>query len=348
MSDLDVHEPGVRGKNLLETWGAPGSHYLSVSDSILSVFKNGHGLATATELRTAGLGRRRLVALVEAGKIVSLARGVYTPASLLGSLSDQPERLHSLTVAAAIRLSPGLVASHESAARILGIDVLSAPGIVTPEITLSRPSNVPSSSTRGSARVRSADLPAAHLTSRFGVTLTSAARTVTDISRSATFIEGVVAVDSALRDQPIRKDDLADITSYCRGWPGIRQAREVIAFGNPLAESPLESAARVIFHQHGIARPELQVHVVGVRRTAIARVDFFWRAAGVIGEADGDLKYEDPARARAELARDRHLHEAGYEVVHLTWRELFFEPSRVVARIDQALRRGTTLRSSRL
>jgi hypothetical protein len=72
-----------------------------------------------------------------------------------------------------------------------------------------------------------------------------------------------------------------------------------------------------------------------------------WREAGVIAEADGDLKYEDSERARQQLTRDRLLHEAGHEVVHFTWRELFFEPTRVIARIRQALDRGVALRSSR-
>jgi hypothetical protein len=324
----------------------PG-HYRYVSEHILSVIKSRGGLATAAELRSAGLSRKRFAALVKTGKLVPLARGVYTLAALLRNLSDDPARLHALTVAAAIRLSPGLVASHESAARIHGIDVLSSPGIITPELTLTRPLDIPSSSTRGGARVRPADLPTAHMTSLFGVPLTTPDRTVVDIARSATFVEGVVAADSALRDQPIRKEDLSGIASYCQSWPGIKKAREVIAFSDPRAESPLESAARVLFHQHGLPPPELQVHVIGVHRTAVARVDFLWREAGVIAEADGDLKYEDPERARQQLTRDRLLHEAGHEVVHFTWRELFFEPTRVIARIRQALDRGVALRSSR-
>jgi len=342
-----VREPGVSELDFRRTGTGLWGDYRCVIDDILSVIKKGSGLATAAELRNGGLSRKRFVALVRTGELVPLARGVYTLALVVRNLSDDPARLHALTVAAAIRLSPGLVASHESAARIHRIDVLSSPGIITPELTFTRPLDIPSSSARGGARVRSADLPAAHTTSLFGVPLTTRARTVVDIARSVTFIEGVVAVDSALRDHPIRKEDLDDITSYCQSWPGIKQARQVVAFSDPLAESPLESAARVIFDQHGLPRPELQVHVIGVHRTVVGRVDFLWREANVIAEADGDLKYEDPEHARRQLTRDRLLHEAGFDVVHFTWRELFFEPTRVIARIREALGRGAVLRSAR-
>jgi len=63
-------------------------------------------------------------------------------------------------------------------------------------------------------------------------------------------------------------------------------------------------------------------------------------STGRLPEADGLLKYQGRAEAIAELRRDRLLREAGYEVVHFTWQELFTEPTRVVARIRQAFAHG--------
>ena len=51
----------------------------------------------------------------------------------------------------------------------------------------------------------------------------------------------------------------------------------------------------------------------------------------------------NPAKAIAELKRDRLLREAGFEVVHFTWKELFAEPDRVAARIRAAFTRALRL-----
>jgi very-short-patch-repair endonuclease len=79
----------------------------------------------------------------------------------------------------------------------------------------------------------------------------------------------------------------------------------------------------------------------------IARVDFFWRRYGVVAETDGLLKYDSGERAIAERRRDRLLLEAGFEVVHVTWQELFSDAARVAGRIREAFRRAERLRFAR-
>jgi very-short-patch-repair endonuclease len=77
----------------------------------------------------------------------------------------------------------------------------------------------------------------------------------------------------------------------------------------------------------------------------IGRADFLWRAYHTIAEADGALKYADPARAMAQLERDKRLREAGFEVVHFTWREVTRTPDKVAASIRAAFRRASVLRA---
>jgi very-short-patch-repair endonuclease len=52
------------------------------------------------------------------------------------------------------------------------------------------------------------------------------------------------------------------------------------------------------------------------------------------------MKYETPARARAQLERDARLRTAGYEVVHFTWPEITRAPAQVVDAIQLAFRRS--------
>ena len=75
----------------------------------------------------------------------------------------------------------------------------------------------------------------------------------------------------------------------------------------------------------------------------IGRVDFCWRKYLTIAEADGMLKYADTRRAVAQLERDQLLREVGYKVVHFTWRQLFRETDRVIARICDAFARPSAL-----
>jgi very-short-patch-repair endonuclease len=79
----------------------------------------------------------------------------------------------------------------------------------------------------------------------------------------------------------------------------------------------------------------------------IGRADFLWRAHRTIAEADGAIKYAAPARAMAQLERDRRLREAGFEVVHFTWQEITQTPGQVAASITAAFRRATALAATR-
>lgn len=91
-----------------------------------------------------------------------------------------------------------------------------------------------------------AEMPGEHVTKLYGIPATTAARTVVDIARTATFMEGVVVADSALYERHTSKTELRRVLSRCNRWPGISRARRVIAFANGLAESAFESCARCV------------------------------------------------------------------------------------------------------
>jgi hypothetical protein len=126
----------------------------------------------------------------------------------------------------------------------------------------------------------------------------------------------------------------------CARWPGIQAAKRAVAFADARAESVLESLARVVFHEHGLPPPDLQAWV-GDDRDVVGRADFLWRAFRTVGEADGAVKYADPARAMAQLERDARLRAAGFEVVHFTWQQITRSPDHVIASVRTAFRRGS-------
>ena len=314
-----------------------------VTDSVDSVFFRSEGTATAAELLARGASRDQLRRWTRSGRITSVAHGVYAPTEWLESLVDDPRRLHAVALGALIRRNPGLVASHESAAFLHGVDLLLPAERRVPLITLTRRPKEPSRSLVHGALIRVATLPDDHVTTAFGIPVTSVARTVMDISRASEFIEGVVAADSALHSHVVVKVEFAIILEGCGQWPGVVRARQVLDFADGRAESALESIARVRFAQFGIPPPDLQVNIRG-KRGFIGRADFCWHRYRTIAEADGAMKYDDQgsARARAQLARDEKFHDEGWATFHFTWREIYHEPEPTIERLRRTFARSAT------
>ena len=139
------------------------------------------------------------------------------------------------------------------------------------------------------------------------------------------------------------------MASYCVRWPGIRKARRAIEFADHRAESPLESISRVAFAERGLPRPELQVPLPCPERP-VGIVDFYWEEFGVVGEADGLLKYDEdsdqPAPLRAEKLRQEALEALGYIVVRWTWDDIWRRPMWVVQRLGNAFQEGARRRTA--
>jgi very-short-patch-repair endonuclease/predicted transcriptional regulator of viral defense system len=293
-------------------------------------------IGTTARWRAAGLSTRQLYSLIHSGQLVKVRRGVYATSGVMARAETDPGLRHALDVVAVRDTRTGKgVASHHSAAQLLRLNLLNAPPPGTVTLTVPPGTRVTDYARTG-VICHAAEMPDEHMTKLYGIPATTVARTVVDIARAAAFMEEVVVADSALYERHTSKTELRRVLLRCDRWPGITRARRVVEFANGLAESVLESCARVFFHEQVLPAPELQVHISGRDRTVIARVDFFWRRHGVIAEADGLLKYDSGERAIAELKRDRLLREAGYKVIHFTWQELFSDPVRVAGRIREA------------
>jgi hypothetical protein len=195
--------------------------------------------------------------------------------------------------------------------------------------------------------VHVAEVPAKHREELFfGVPVTTAARTAVDIARTSTFMQGVVAADSALRARIATARAIDRVLADCPRWPGMQQARKVAGFATNLSESVLESCARVIFYEHELPAPVLQLPIRGKNGTILARPDFCWPDYGTLADADGMIKFDDEEGKKAmarHLRRDAQLLELGWENVHFTWADLFGEPESVLGRIRASFARGLQL-----
>jgi Protein of unknown function (DUF559) len=289
---------------------------------------------TAERWTVRGVPRHRLRSLLHSGDLVPLRKGVYATKSAVRWAGEDRVRRHVLyLLAAQATVGPHAVASYQSAAMLHRLDLLQSPPVNRVTLTVppsrrwerARPTNIV---------FHSAELPGEHVARLYRLPVTTAARTVADLARTLPFTDAVVVADSALREEQVTKPDLHKVLAGCGRWPGVRQARRVVEFADERAESPLESAARVVFSQFGLDPPELQATVLTPGNAF--RVDFLWREHKLVVEADGLVKYAGRRDVVRQLDRDRLLRDAGYKVAHFTWAELFGAPEAVVDRVRRA------------
>jgi hypothetical protein len=172
-----------------------------------------------------------------------------------------------------------------------------------------------------------------------GIPITAPARTTLDLAREVGVQAGLVAADAALRNGLVDAAGLRRAAAQMAGWPESRAASEVTTLADAAAESPLESLSRLALLRAGLPAPILQARIVDSDGWFVGRVDFLWPKLGVVGEADGNLKYDRPAALQAERRREQMLRDLGLLVVRWEWRDLR-QFDIVVARLTAAFDRG--------
>ncbi|MFF1528123.1 type IV toxin-antitoxin system AbiEi family antitoxin domain-containing protein [Cellulomonas sp. NPDC058312] len=283
------------------------------------------GCFTARDALARGATSDQLRAAVRAGAVQRVRRGVYGPGARGASGRGRAEadaEVHRVRVAAAALALRDPVFSHRSAAAVWGLPLL-GPWPTHVEVT-SRTAGGGRSRT-GVRRHACADpVPRVEVE---GVLVTDLARTVVDLARSEGLASALVAADHAVREHPVGRAELERELRSAGSGRGVRSARLVVALTDGRSESPGESLSRARMYQLGIQPPELQ-HRLADSRGPIGRVDFWWPAAGVVGEFDGRTKYRagavgDPLppeeRVWREKRREDRIRALGLRVARWTW-----------------------------
>ncbi len=125
-------------------------------------------------------------------------------------------------------------------------------------------------------------------------------------------------------------------------WPRAAAASVLLPLLDGQRESGLESRSAVVMHEHNIPAPETQVRILDQTGRVVARADFLWPRLGVVGEADGLVKYADAAarRVSAEKQREARLQALGLVVVRWTAAHLHGNPPLLVQQLRVALEQG--------
>ncbi len=307
----------------------------------------GLGVAvTLDEALHAELSRAQVRHRVTTGLWETIGRGRYLRTAALATIDDEWKRRevrHAAMAASAASALPGTVVALESAALVHGLPLLSAPR----SVELVAPVGGWTGIRRG-VRLHGLALGVGEsmaLPPRDGpplvnderVRVTTPARTWFDLACTRQLADALAVGDAVLRDRLCSREQIAAAATQAANFRGCRRVAQALPLLSPLRESPLESVSYAEFVDWGIPLPEMQV-TIHDEEGFVGRVDFLWRDARVIGEADGAGKYEHGGVLLAERRREQRLRDLGYIVVRWTWDELMNEPWKVRLRILRALR----------
>lgn len=289
----------------------------------------------------AGVTDDALLRARRAGRLVRPRQGLYVDAGWWEGAP--PVERHRETARALAPLYGGPFAfSHVTAAILHGLPVWDI------DLSLTHLTHLAPSSGRRMADVahHRADPGRVPVAVVDGLPVTSAARTIIDIVRTAGVERAMVVADAALRAGLATPHELAVQCRVQERDPHTLLARKVVAMADGRSGSPGETRARLMFQRAGIPRPVLQFEVRDRRGLLLGFTDFAWPELGVIIEFDGRTKYEAFLRPGESVAdavlrekeREDAIREAtGWIVIRLTWADLR-RPELVAQRFWRAVR----------
>lgn len=146
---------------------------------------------------------------------------------------------------------------------------------------------------------------------------------------------GVATLDAVAWQAP---QALKLMEEFGRRWPrlhGSGLARRALNLARTGAQSPLESLSRLRLVRAGLPEPRLQVPIHD-QQGLIGYVDMLFEELGVVGEADGQVKYATREDLVQEKRREDRLRSEGYGVVRWDWAQAQTDMARVARRIQQS------------
>jgi very-short-patch-repair endonuclease len=225
------------------------------------------------------------------------------------------------------RLGTRAVLSHETAARLHGIELHEDEGVQRVSVPRAR-------NGRGAPGWKVHRAEVAEVEVREGLRCTDAARTVADLARVLDHTRAVVAADSALRLGLVRLSELAPMARAM--GRGAARVREVHAAMDAKSGSVLETLLRLALAEAGIPRPVTQYRVTDHGRE-VARVDFCWPEQRLVVEADGFAFHSSRDDYRRDRQRMNELERLGWRVLRFTWEDVVHRPDHVTGLVRACL-----------
>ena len=225
-------------------------------------------------------------------------------------------------MAAVLACGSDSVLSHRSAAALWGLreDPRTSIDVTAPN----RRGRIP----KGIDAHRDSSLSEDDRTALRGIPCTSVARTLLDLAGIVPVWELRKAVSET---EVLRLLDLGaarKLIERSRGRRGVARLRLLLEELDPATKrtrSELERRFLSMCTRAGLSRPEVNVPLdVGDVRL---EVDFLWRDARLIVEADSHRYHGTMSAFERDRRRDQRLEAVGWQVVRCTWQQVIREPA---------------------
>jgi hypothetical protein len=156
--------------------------------------------------------------------------------------------------------------------------------------------------------------------------------TAVEVARTLRRPRALATLDAALHAGACTVADLDAAVREQKGRRGIIRVRELLAYADGRAESPMESEARLVFIDGGLPAPELQYEIVD-RCGDLWRVDFAWLDAMVVAEYESMEWHASPEALRHDRTKTGRLQECDWTVVPIVVDDVRQHPRDLVRRM---------------
>ena len=295
---------------------AGGTRASKVDTAIARVAARQHGVVSRAQLVAAGLGTGAIAHRARSGRLHRLHRGVYA----VGYVPSNP---YATGMAALLACGPGAALSHRSAGALW--EIVDAPPL---PVDITAPT---AHRRRGVVVHRSQTLQSRETRRRFGMAVTSPARTLVDLADVLNDRALARAVNEAQLRRLVTPVDLASALAHAPGRAAMTRLRAFVEQGDAPTRSVLEDEFLAFVERHGLPRPEVNQRVAGLE------VDMLWREQGLVVELDGRASHDRSQTFEDDRERDAELLAAAFRVMRITWRRLRENPDREAVRLAQVL-----------
>ncbi|MDJ0322402.1 hypothetical protein QMG61_01310 [Cryobacterium sp. PH31-AA6] len=251
-----------------------------------------------------------------------------------GAADDDVE---ALCRALSLRMPPGAFFTHATAAQLMRLPLPRRLELMPPlHVGVAVPARAMDA--RGVVGHRLRVTPA-ELAAWGGLRHTGPARTWLDLASALSLVELVAVGDHIVhRAHPLATvQQLTDALGRYPSRRGLVRARVALPLLRIGAESPRESALRVIIVLAGLPEPECNVNIFDSDGRFLARGDLVYPEFRLVLEYQGDHHRTDRAQWRRDIRRVQSVEDNDWQMLQFTDDDLR-NPAELVARIERRLR----------
>lgn len=293
---------------------------------IIAHMRENAGVLTRSKALALGMPSSTLQEWVEVGHLAPAGRGVYV---LPGVLDSEPTLLRAATA------KLDAVVSHESAARLHGIDGLD-PARITVSVPVRRSNRFP-----GVIVHQLTDLMPEDTRLMSQMPVTNVARTMIDLAAVLPPKLLAECLDQAIRMKLTTYERVADMLASLsrKGKPGMAKLRKIleIRLGRKfVSDSTMETRIIGVIVESGLPLPTTQFRAPWLKKVN-GRVDLAYVPQQILIEADSLRFHGTPQAFQADRTRDNLAQLSGWIFLRYTWEDITKRPDMITDQIGNAL-----------